>query len=153
MVISGFLKEISSNWAQAVFATDTGLPPYLRRVAVPFPRAVLSNNCTRLILWSLSECHRKEDFLTFQPLSFSGKGCIIPGVYLPRRLTDLFEYLHSFCGKSPSLFLLHLQIRGGKKPPQVFQWHTNGANNMSAEGVGEEEKSDKYTQEEQKWTF
>lgn len=95
---------------------------------VPFPFLRLCSqittplhfNTTRLILWSLSECHRKESFfLTFQPLSFSKKECIIPRVYLPRRLTDLFEYLHSFCSKSPSLFLLLFQVRG-KKNPKYF---------------------------------
>lgn len=74
--------------------------------------APLHFNTTRLILWSRLECHRKEYFLAFQPLSFSKKECIIPRVYLPRKLADLFEYLHSFCSKSPSLFLLHFQIRG-----------------------------------------
>lgn len=79
---------------------------------------LLHFNTTRLILWSLLECHRKEYFLTFQPLSFSKTECIIPRVYLPSKLTDFFEYLHSFCSKSPSLFLLHFQIK--VKNPKYF---------------------------------
>lgn len=153
MVISGFLKEMHmaflqtkhrlcllKTWGFLLISKtrcSTRICPFLRLCSQT--TTLLHVNTTGLILWSLSECHRKEYILTFQLLSFSKKECIIPRVYLPRKLTDLFEYLHSFCSKSPSLFLLHFQIR--QKKSKVFQWHTNGANNIGPKRVGKKKKS------------